>query len=68
MEQFTDSGWGGGSREMIQDRSYNHKLDIYSFGIGLWELIPGSLLFQNMTVVQAVFAVVNRVVRPQSPS
>jgi serine/threonine protein kinase len=42
MEQFTDSGWGGGSREMIQDRSYNHKVDIYSFGIVLWELIPGS--------------------------
>ncbi len=24
---------------MIQDRSYNHKVDIYSFGIVLWELI-----------------------------
>ncbi len=44
---------------MIQDRSYNHKVDTYSFGIVLWELIPGSLLFQNMTVVQAAFAVVN---------
>jgi serine/threonine protein kinase len=68
MEEFTDSGWGGGSREMIQDRSYNHKVDIYSFGVVLWELIPGSLLFQNMTVVQAEFAVVNQGVRPPSLS
>jgi serine/threonine protein kinase len=62
MEQFTDSGWGGGggrSREMIQHRSYNHKVDVYSFDIVLWELITGLLPFQNMTAVQAVFAIVS---------
>eukprot|EP00249_Psilotum_nudum_P017529 c26373_g2_i1 orf=695-1699(+) len=43
--------------EMIQHRSYNHKVDVYSFGIVLWELITGNLPFQNMTAVQAAFAV-----------
>lgn len=53
--------------EMIQHRSYNHKVDVYSFGIVLWELITGNLPFQNMTAVQAAFAVVNRGVRPAIP-
>lgn len=40
---------------------------MYSFGIVLWELITGSLPFQNMTAVQAAFAVVNKGVRPIIP-
>ncbi|CAA7398782.1 unnamed protein product [Spirodela intermedia] len=54
--------------EMIQHRPYNHKVDVYSFGIVLWELITGMLPFQNMAAVQAAFAVVNRNVRPGIPS
>ncbi|KAK1269669.1 Serine/threonine-protein kinase HT1 [Acorus gramineus] len=53
--------------EMIQHRPYNHKVDVYSFGIVLWELITGMLPFQNMTAVQAAFAVVNKGVRPIIP-
>lgn len=53
---------------MIQRRPYNQKVDVYSFGIVLWELITGMLPFQNMTAVQAAFAVVNRGVRPSIPS
>ena len=53
--------------EMIQHRPYTHKVDVYSFGIVLWELITGMLPFQNMTAVQAAFAVVNRNVRPILP-
>ncbi|KAL3701450.1 hypothetical protein R1sor_019472 [Riccia sorocarpa] len=53
--------------EMIQHRQYNHKVDVYSFGIVLWELITGFLPFQNMTAVQAAFAVVNKGVRPTIP-
>ncbi|KAM0946684.1 putative dual-specificity kinase TKL-Pl-4 family [Dioscorea sansibarensis] len=53
--------------EMIQHRPYNQKVDVYSFGIVLWELITGMLPFQNMTAVQAAFAVVNKGVRPTIP-
>ncbi|KAM5546429.1 hypothetical protein ABKV19_019992 [Rosa sericea] len=53
--------------EMIQHRPYTQKVDVYSFGIVLWELITGMLPFSNMTAVQAAFAVVNKGVRPIIP-
>ncbi|KAL2553854.1 Protein kinase superfamily protein [Forsythia ovata] len=54
--------------EMIQHRPYTQKVDVYSFGIVLWELITGLLPFPNMTAVQAAFAVVNKSVRPSIPN
>ncbi|WRX33583.1 Serine-threonine/tyrosine-protein kinase [Theobroma cacao] len=57
-----------GLGEMIQHRPYTQKVDVYSFGIVLWELITGLLPFQNMTAVQAAFAVVNKGVRPVIPN
>ncbi|GMH07985.1 hypothetical protein Nepgr_009825 [Nepenthes gracilis] len=54
--------------EMIQHRPYTQKVDVYSFGIVLWELMTGMLPFQNMTAVQAAFAVVNKGVRPIIPN
>ncbi|PRQ35832.1 putative dual-specificity kinase TKL-Pl-4 family [Rosa chinensis] len=54
--------------EMIQHRPYTQKVDVYSFGIVLWELITGMLPFSKMTAVQAAFAVVNKGVRPIIPA
>ncbi|KAJ3679261.1 hypothetical protein LUZ60_017272 [Juncus effusus] len=54
--------------EMIQHRPYTQKVDVYSFGIVLWELVTGKLPFDNMTAVQAAFAVVNRGARPVVPA
>jgi serine/threonine protein kinase len=54
--------------EMIQHRAYTLKVDVYSFGIVLWELVTGMLPFQNMSAEQAALAVVNGNVRPIFPN
>lgn len=52
---------------MIQRRPYTQKVDVYSFGIVLWELITGMLPYQNLTDLNAAFAVVNKGIRPAIP-
>ncbi|KAJ0599599.1 putative dual-specificity kinase TKL-Pl-4 family [Helianthus annuus] len=54
--------------EMIQHRPYTQKVDVYSFGIVLWELITGTLPYHNLTDLQAAFAVVNKGLRPTVPN
>ncbi|PON79133.1 Serine/threonine protein kinase [Trema orientale] len=54
--------------EMIQHRPYSNKVDVYSFGIVLWELMTGMLPFQNLTSVQAAFSVVHKGLRPSIPN
>ncbi|KAG0557002.1 hypothetical protein M758_11G091500 [Ceratodon purpureus] len=53
--------------EMISHKHYSKKVDVYSFGIVLWELVTGLLPFQNMTPVQVAYAVVNKNLRPTIP-
>jgi tRNA A-37 threonylcarbamoyl transferase component Bud32 len=53
--------------EMISHKHYSKKVDVYSFGIVLWELVTGLLPFQNMTPVQVAYAVVNKNLRPVIP-
>ncbi|RVW45864.1 Serine/threonine-protein kinase HT1 [Vitis vinifera] len=43
--------------EMIKEKPCTRKVDVYSFGIVLWELTTALLPFQGMTPVQAAFAV-----------
>lgn len=53
--------------EMISHKPYNRKVDVYSFGIVLWEIATGRVPYEDMTPVQAAFAVVHKNVRPKLP-
>ncbi|PIA35259.1 hypothetical protein AQUCO_03600137v1 [Aquilegia coerulea] len=47
--------------EVIKHKPYGRKVDVYSFGLVLWELVAGVIPYERMTPVQAAFAVVNKV-------
>jgi serine/threonine protein kinase len=47
--------------EMIKKKSYGRKVDVYSFGLILWEMVAGTIPYEDMTPIQAAFAVVNKV-------
>lgn len=53
--------------EMYKHKPYGRKVDVYSFGLLLWELVTGSLPYEDMTPLQAAFAVVNKNLRPAIP-
>nr|GMD11495.1 serine/threonine-protein kinase HT1-like [Ipomoea batatas] len=53
--------------EMIKRKSYGRKVDVYGFGLLLWELVTGCIPYEDMTPVQAAFAVVNKNMRPTIP-
>ncbi|KAK4386735.1 Serine/threonine/tyrosine-protein kinase HT1 [Sesamum angolense] len=54
--------------EMIKEKPCTRKVDVYSFGIVLWELTTALLPFQGMTPVQAAFAVAEKNERPPLPA
>ncbi|KAK4350420.1 hypothetical protein RND71_029733 [Anisodus tanguticus] len=43
--------------EMIKEKNHTKKVDVYSFGIVLWELLTALTPFDDMTPEQAAFAV-----------
>ncbi|KAK6123471.1 hypothetical protein DH2020_042792 [Rehmannia glutinosa] len=68
-------GSAKGSRNLPLDGSGNdkgktpyEKVDVYSFGIVLWELLTALTPFDDMTPEQAAFAVCQKNARPPLPS
>ncbi|GLT49888.1 hypothetical protein SLA2020_234120 [Shorea laevis] len=53
--------------EMIKKKSYGQKVDVYSFGLILWEMVAGTIPYDDMNPIQAAFAVVNKNLRPVIP-
>ncbi|GAB2298671.1 hypothetical protein Dimus_032742 [Dionaea muscipula] len=53
--------------EMIKHKPYGRKVDVYSFGLILWEMVAGSIPYEDMNPVQAAFAVVSKDMRPEFP-
>ncbi|ONI08384.1 hypothetical protein PRUPE_5G174600 [Prunus persica] len=47
--------------EMIKEKHHTKKVDVYSFGIVLWELLTALTPFDNMTPEQAAFAVSQKI-------
>jgi len=53
--------------EMIKQKAYNRKVDVYSFGLLLWEMVSGRIPYENLTPFQVAYAVANRNLRPTIP-
>ncbi|KAM7273603.1 hypothetical protein ACFE04_028267 [Oxalis oulophora] len=53
--------------EMIKEQPHTKKVDVYSFGIVLWELITTLIPFENMTPEQAAYAASEKNARPPIP-
>ncbi|KAI3718928.1 hypothetical protein L6452_19813 [Arctium lappa] len=54
--------------EMIKKKSYGRKVDVYGFGLILWEMVAGTIPYKDMTPIQAAFAVVHKNLRPSIPA
>ncbi|KAM0040360.1 putative dual-specificity kinase TKL-Pl-4 family [Helianthus debilis subsp. tardiflorus] len=46
--------------EMIKRKSYGRKVDVYGFGLILWEMVAGTIPYKDMTPIQVAFAVVHK--------
>ncbi|XP_039140168.1 serine/threonine-protein kinase STY46-like [Dioscorea cayenensis subsp. rotundata] len=53
--------------EVIEHKPYDHKADVFSFAIVLWELLTGKIPYEYMTPLQAAVGVVQKGLRPTIP-
>ncbi|KAM3345579.1 hypothetical protein ACQJBY_020211 [Aegilops geniculata] len=54
--------------EMIKEKTHTRKVDVYSFGIVLWEILTALVPFSEMTPEQAAIAVALKNARPPLPA
>jgi len=53
--------------EIIEHKPYDHKADVFSFAIVLWELLTGKIPYEYLTPLQAAIGVVQKGIRPTIP-
>nr|POE65851.1 serine/threonine-protein kinase sty46 [Quercus suber] len=53
--------------KVIEHKPYDHKADVFSFAIVLWELLTGKLPYEYLTPLQAAVGVVQKGLRPIIP-
>ncbi|KAJ7978664.1 putative Protein kinase [Quillaja saponaria] len=53
--------------EVIEHKPYDHKADVFSFAVVLWELLTGKLPYEYLTPLQAAVGVVQKGLRPTIP-
>ncbi|XP_022134068.1 serine/threonine-protein kinase HT1-like isoform X2 [Momordica charantia] len=49
-----------------EKKHYNHKVDVYSFGIVFWEIVQNKLPFEGMSNLQAAYAAAFKNLRPSA--
>nr|ACG28952.1 protein kinase [Zea mays] len=54
--------------EMMKHKAYGRKVDVYSFGLILWEMFSGTIPYEELNPFQAAFAVFDKNVRPAIPT
>lgn len=49
--------------EMIKNKCFSRKVDVYSFGLMMYEMVLGSVFYEGMNLVQVVYGVVYKNLR-----
>jgi serine/threonine protein kinase len=52
------------SPEILENKSYTHKADVYSYGIVLWEIICREPPFKQYSPHEIIYRVINNRERP----